>query len=325
MRNLIRPKALLGITFTLVLAVALLVRGPAALRPSRHEVPSLYRVQTTGSEDGAEPVDAASASKPGGLQERDPLDRTQAATASNEGTAHADTCAPIDLPPAVEDEQIEHLVLQAQCKQTWKQQDQIMGTWPSYAEARGDLESLLADRVDCNAPTEELLRAARQLRESFWQAGGDQSKTAYRYAYMARILLERAYGRDAQNLAVVNELVETIQSAHPLAVFSRRDGTERLVRNKEVEQTLLTLRSRQFEQIKTSVRRGSCPTWDDFVCAADLSILLNGRDNEVAQEVVEWQLAEAARGGWTGYVPFLDTFLSVLKEGQGVQLSDIRD
>jgi hypothetical protein len=250
-------------------------------------------------------------------RERKPSYRPPLAPGPNDVQARADPCAPLDLPPAVDKAQIEALVLKTQCEQTWKRQDQLMKMWPSYADARADLEKSLAAQVDGNAPTEELLRTARQLRESFWQAGGEQSATAYRYAYMARILLERAHQRDAQDMTVINELVETIQSAHPYVVFAERDGVERLVRNKEVEQTLLTLRSQQFEQVKTNVEHGACPTWEDFLCASDLSMLLSGRDNQAAQEVIEWQRRQAAPGGWTGYRPFLDKFLSLLEKGRG--------
>jgi len=100
-------------------------------------------------------------------------------------------------------------------------------------------------------------------------------------------------------------------------VFADRNGIRQLERDREVEETLVALRARQFEQIKAKVRGGASPTWDDFVCATDLSILLAGRDNRAAREVVEWQRAEAAHGGWTGYMPCLDEFLDLLRNGHG--------
>ena len=237
-------------------------------------------------------------------------------TKQKEESEFEDKFSELELPSPFEDNEIERIIEYVQINRVWKAQDRIINTWPAYSEVQKKLLKELSEKLDIDKlSTEQIIQIALEFRKGFWQEDGCFSRNSYQNAYKGRILLEYVHERNPDNMMIIDELVETIQTTHPFIVFSKK--TNELIRNKDVEKILLHFRSKQFEQVKKNVQQGSDPTWQDFVCACDLSILLSGRDNSLAKEIIEWQLAEADRGGWTGYTEFLETFLHRLNQDKG--------
>lgn len=219
-----------------------------------------------------------------------------------------------DLPPPYTETEIRRILSRASRDQIWRAQDEVMRAWPAYSEVRDQLRKELGQNMKLDAPLQTaLVKAARRLRSRFWQAGGCLSATAYRHVYMARVLLEEARDLDPSNITVVDELVETIQSAHPLVMF---EEDRNMVPNTEVQETLLGIRAAQFMLIKRSVEQGRDPTLQDFVQAFDLAVLQSRHDARSATRVVQWLQREAGRGRWSGYGNVLSRFLSALNEGR---------
>lgn len=197
----------------------------------------------------------------------------------------------------------------------WKAQDDYMRTWPRYEEIQKKLYHELNEKLDLdNISQEELAEIAILLREKFWQAGGSFSKTSYQYGYMARVLMELAQSRDPENLVLTDELVETIMTTE--LVWNYQENSEEKIKNIAMRSKLMELRSVQFKQIIREIELGRIPAWEDFVRSHDLVILFaSAGDYEAAREVVEWQIREAQRGGWTAYLEPIKRSFRMLKEG----------
>ena len=228
-----------------------------------------------------------------------------------------------DLPEPFTEDEIDKLLTRVDIMMAgedtmkiWKTQDKIMKLWPVYSNIRDELHNELSRKLSLNNMSEEeLLETALKFREKFWQTGGGFSQDSYRYAYRARLLLELAHDRNPENLATTDELVETIQTAHPSIMFD--EETNKKVRNNEIGKTLLKLRSEQFKQIKREIYQdGRFPTLQDFIRAVDLAVLLSIYDNPSAKEVVDWLQRESDRGDWAAYRGSLYEFQSHLSRNR---------
>jgi hypothetical protein len=221
----------------------------------------------------------------------------------------------VDLPKPYSDQEIRKTVSTALTARIWKTQDEAMSAWPRYSEVREQLTEELSQNMDLqNASGKNLVRRALEFRRKFWQAGGGFSRDSYRDAYMARILLELAHTRNPENLNITDELVQTIQSAHPLATIDK--ATNKRARNISLEKELLRIRSEQFALIKKEIGQGRAPTINDFIRAFDLAVLQSRHDKESAKDVVEWLQREASQGGWSGYSAALEEFHKSVSAGE---------
>lgn len=125
-------------------------------------------------------------------------------------------------------------------------QEQVMRNWPSYAELRQLLHQELDEKLNLKSRSdEELVYIGVLLREKFWDAGGCFSPVSYRYGYMARVLLEIAYARRPDDLAVGDEVAEAIMAT----------GT--LMTTPGFSDALREIRSAQFRQICEQVQAGA--------------------------------------------------------------------
>jgi len=215
----------------------------------------------------------------------------------------------------IEDEEIDLAISKAQMIQIWESQDKVMSTWPAYSDVREQLRKELLGKLDPNSLSdEEIIQAARQFCENFWQGGGCLSRTSYRDAYLARILLEYGYERNPQNMEMTDELLETMQTVCPLVKFEKEKNA--VVRNEELAKMFLDLRGKQFEQIRNEVADGRKPTLQDFICANDTAFLQQKYDKAAAKQVVEWLRSNANEGGWAEYDDILATFEKYLSQGE---------
>lgn len=221
--------------------------------------------------------------------------------------------------PSPADADVRKKLSRAEMHSIWMEQDEVMSEWPPYSEVREQLAKELALTMDLEkASVEEFRKAAVELRDRFWQAGGNSAYDSYHHAYAARVLLELAHEREPDNLKVTDELVETIQAATPLWTHDAETG-ERRIRDQALIDELLGLRNGQFKQIRSEIREGRRPTWDSFVVAVDVASLAwtgSTKDTELASETVNWLLDKAESGGWTYYNDVLETFLARIRSDQ---------
>ncbi|HUW20607.1 MAG TPA: hypothetical protein VMW16_15020 [Sedimentisphaerales bacterium] len=215
----------------------------------------------------------------------------------------------------VEDDEGEVELDYAGMEEIWKAQDEIMGTWPPYLQVREQLYEELRTKLNIdNLSLEELVATAVALREKFWKAGGCLSKTSYPYGYASRILLELARRRQPEDMAVTDELAETIQSVEVLVTFEQIQAKK--TRNISFLNALTELRSAQFEQIKRELQDGRTPIWEDFVRVNDLAILLGiAKDWESAERAAVWLIDRADAGGWTAYMQPLKDMQRCFSQG----------
>jgi len=216
----------------------------------------------------------------------------------------------------LEDDELDVTVPLVGMDEIWRAQDEVVSTWPDYSDVQQQLyKELVAKLGIYNLSGEQLVATAVALREKFWEAGGCLSKTSYAYGYAARILLESAHNENPEDMAITDELVETIQSVE-LAWKYEADSNER-IRNILLRDTLIELRMAQFEQIKRELKEGRGPAWEDFVRVNDLAILLGiASDYKSAQGAAEWLIREAGRGGWTAYMQPLRQLQERLNNGE---------
>jgi hypothetical protein len=251
-----------------------------------------------------------------------PLQVSYTSINSKENLVSKDDILELEL-PGIEDREIDMALYAAQADQICKAQDKIMHTWPPYSDIRDQLDDELLQGFDLeNTQSEKLVQMALELRRKFWQGGGNFSKVSYRDGYMARILLELVHRRDPKNMAITDELVETIQSVELSWSWVYEEGSYKKVRNSELAKVLLKLRSAQFDQIKKEVEQGREPTWEDFLRTNDLVLLLGKRkDYESAQEVVKWEIQEADRGEWMSYIEQLEKSLHELSRNNVLEFN----
>ncbi|MCX5635390.1 MAG: hypothetical protein NTW55_06105 [Planctomycetota bacterium] len=222
-----------------------------------------------------------------------------------------DTISQAELPKPFDDQQIDLLINSAAAERIWKTQDEVMATWPDYSQVREQLLKELTAKTDItNLSDEKLVELAHNLLGNFWLAGGDLSRTAYRDAYMARILLEYGHQRNPDNLTITNELIEAIQAANLIVKLDKE--TNKTVPNGEIKKTLLDLRARQFEQIISQINSGRNPTMNDFLCGCDLAFLLQRNNTAAAKEVIQWLRDNASIGGWGRYSETMANFKNSL-------------
>ena len=199
----------------------------------------------------------------------------------------------------------------------WKTQDEFIRDWPIYKDVRARLYQELLDKLDIEQlSVEELVATGIALRKKFWELGGCLSKTSYAYGYASRIVLERAHEQAPDNMAIIDELVESICSCELVWQY-QENGAER-IKNPCYPGILTELRSKQFGRIRTEVAQGRMPTWKDFLQVHDLAILFSSaKDYESALKTTVWLISEAHKAGWIVYLDTLKYMESDFASGQG--------
>jgi hypothetical protein len=201
--------------------------------------------------------------------------------------------------------------------QIWELQDTFMATWPPFEEVRTRLHQELQNKLGIDRlGVDELVATGIAMRERFWELVGCFSETSYPYAYAARLVTEMAHEKDPENLAVTDQLLESI-CTYAVTMTWPEDPNQR-VRNPLYPGLLTELRLSQFEQIRNKAARGCVPTWKDFVRVHDLAILLssNREDYEQARQVAQWMIDQAPMAGWTYYLPWLTKMEQAYAGGQ---------
>jgi hypothetical protein len=232
-----------------------------------------------------------------------------------------DNISELELPRPFDDAELEMEIAKAKAIQVYKEQDKIMATWPDYLDVRDKLHKKLLAGINLDAlSSDELVDIALDLRNKFWQAGGNLSTVSYKDVYKARILLEIAHKRNPENVSVIDELVETIQSAE--VAWKYKENSKKKLANLTYQTILPELRSLQFSQIKKNVEEGHRLTWDDFVRSYELALLWGRADkSKPAQEVVAWLIPEAERAGYEVYIEQLKRLGQKLKENSVLEFN----
>lgn len=171
--------------------------------------------------------------------------------------------------------------------------DKVMDSWPKYADLRDSLQQELDQKIGLKVcPVDTLVRLGVLLREKYWDVGGDLAPTSYRYGYLARLMLETAHAREPDNLAVGDELAETIMA------------TETMDKGPEFWEPLRELRTTQFQQVRAEVERGRRPVWEDYARVSDLVNLYHTPEERIS--VIDWLADRAPAGGWAAYASQLE-------------------
>lgn len=220
------------------------------------------------------------------------------------------------LPSPFDDDKIENICIEIEMRQLFKTQDQIMDTWPIYSDVQKQLSQELMAKLNFeDLSCKKLVETALAFREQFWKSGGNFSKTSYIHAYKSRILLEVAHNKDPENMFITDELVETIQATG--MTWNYKTNSNKVIKNSNFLNTLLSLRSEQYDQIKKKIGKGGIPVWEDFVRINDLGWLLHRtNDYQSARKVVEWLIQNADNGGWKAYIQPLTKWQQLLAEGK---------
>jgi hypothetical protein len=227
----------------------------------------------------------------------------------------------LDLPTSLTDDDLLKTMSDMSCNQVLQHMDAFVRNYVPYAQLSDQLaRELDRDLHYTTLATPDLIQNARLLRDAFWKNGGNFSSKSYIDAYKARVLLELTRQREPNNLMVTDELVETMLSTHPVWTF---DNTGKKIQNAELQKALCDLRMTQFQQIKQEVAQGRQPDFQDFARACDLTCLLGSclEDFAAAQEVVAWQIAHAASGGWNAYLTPLHRQQQDLRQGQNYKFN----
>lgn len=200
--------------------------------------------------------------------------------------------------------------------QIWRTQDECLRTWPRYAEIRDRLHRELLDALHIDQLSiEQLMATGIALRERFWALGDALSEVSYPYAYAARLVGEVAHEREPQNMAVTDQLVESILTTE--RVWNYEPNSGKPSRNPVYVDTLLDLRAGQFEQIQARVSAGAAPTVKDLIRVSDLTALLGyARNFDAGMQVFDWMIQQAGRAGWTVYERRLRTGRERFSEGK---------
>jgi hypothetical protein len=201
-------------------------------------------------------------------------------------------------------------------EQLWRMQDGFIQGWPRYDEVRDRLYKELAETLHIDQlSVNELAATSIALRERFWALGGGLREASYPYGYAARVVCEVAHAREPRNLAITDQLVESILTTE--LIWHYEPNSDTVSRNPVYTGLLLDLRASQFEQIQTQVSSGAVPTFKDLVRACDLAMLY-GRAGEFAagRQVFEWTIRQADRAGWTAYERALKTGRACFDEGK---------
>jgi hypothetical protein len=198
-------------------------------------------------------------------------------------------------------------------RQVREAQDRIMSQWPGYAEVRDQYVRELSSVLDLeHLSGAKMIELATALRQDFWAQGGDMAVHSYPSAYKARALLEQAHQRFPNNLDILDELIETIQSTD---LVLKCDPVEKCDRpNEAVRQELQSLRQQQWALVQSERQAGRAPCMQDFVCGCDLAYLLQARNAPASKQIVRW-LREADDGTWRQYEELLQRWEEHLDRG----------
>lgn len=299
--------AAVSVLFVL-LAGTFLLRGSSLRRSSKNKRAEIVKQETSRVEEITASV---------GSQQNDDEPAEAVEKVPPQQLADDDRFSNLELPTPYEDRHLDLPIVGIQLVEMWKDIDSVMNAWPAYSDLKPELlAELRADLGFEKLPDGELVKTAVEFRDRYWEAGGEQSDSAYRQAYRARLLLEYAHERNPGNLEVVDELVETIQAANVLRnKFNPQLNSTG--RNDEIMEILRNLRREQFAIIRNQVEQGHKPTLQGFVCACDLAFLQQGHDKTAAIETVRWLRSNAREGGWSRNDRTLAQFENALKQGTG--------
>jgi hypothetical protein len=218
---------------------------------------------------------------------------------------------PVDTAAISED--VDRMVNSYSRRQVREAQDRVTSRWPRYADVREQYVRELASTLDLeHFSCDQMIDLAVAFRESFWAQGGDLAAHSYRLAYRARALLEQARQHFPDNLSILDELIETIQSTDLTLRFD--PGQKRDVPNEAARQDLQNLRQQQWALVQSQRQAGRALCMQDFVCACDLAYLLQAKNTPASKQVVRW-LRDTDDGTWHQYQKLLQEWEDNLDRG----------
>jgi hypothetical protein len=285
----------------------------------RHRNPPAARV-------APQQVRQKAAVAPGVGTPNDPIAK-KVETAADGGDAEppAQTATDIDLPaPLIDDKNVNLMLARLSNEQYWKAEDKVAQSWPKLDDLRAQLVRELRAQFDLEKMTaRELVQHAVDLREKFWQSGGRMSPNSFTELYRARVLLELGHQRYPDDVALTDELVETIQSGWPHLTYNSPPPMTSVSVDQNgkpgepgsymgFDQTTMSeiveLREKQSAVRQRQFQEGQPPEFQDFLRLYDLSVLYRylpvaqrEANRARADQIVKWLVENADRGGWSYY------------------------
>jgi len=185
-------------------------------------------------------------------------------------------------------------------------QDACVAKGPPYEQLQAQLRQELQAKLSIETKdVEGLATTGIALRNRFWELGGTLSNVAYPYIYAARLVGEIAHEKAPDNLAVTDQLVESI-GAYEVLYYWQNPPTDQLKRNPIYRGLIADLRRQQFDLFKARLSLGYTPTWRDFVRSCDFAYLWSRTHRDAALEVTRLLIELAPKVGWTFYLDDLN-------------------
>jgi len=199
-------------------------------------------------------------------------------------------------------------------EEIWQAQDTCMATWPAFDQVKGPLTQELEEAFDLDSmDVKTLVTTGMALRERFWTLGGCLSEVSYPYAFAARIMIDRAHHQAPEDMDITDQLTESIMTYEVL--WPSPPDPNRFAENPAYTDTIMALRSQQFERIKQAVVQGQIPTWKDLVRISELAVLLGYTAQfDEGLDVVVWLETHKEQTGWTAYSRRFETLTRCFNE-----------
>lgn len=207
----------------------------------------------------------------------------------------------------------------------WHNQDTAIHSWPAFERIADELTKELELKYEFRQlPLGQLVAHAREYRKSFWAAGGDLSPSSYKDIYCAQILLEAAYARAPNNICVGRELVETLQSASPLWLFSD-PSSQAVTWNMKLINSLRNILAGELRAVKAQIEEGRPATAQDALIAIDLASVLDAGQREdrligEADNVLQWLMNVVRTNAWTALEANIAEWRRALERRDGFAL-----
>lgn len=205
---------------------------------------------------------------------------------------------------------LDQSMLEASRRQIWGREDAMTDGWPAYEEVKMKYKEQAQQMISGKA-NDELVEIIKALREKFWSRGGTLSSAGYSDGYLARAIIEEAYERYPDDLAIGDELVETILAVCPIIRRQQESGEFRW--SNEIEK-VKNVRQRQFRQMMAEVEAGRRPQISDMVCVMDVMYLAQFDNKQLALQAVQWAQDNSTHGGWENYRYILSRAKEVIED-----------
>ena len=174
---------------------------------------------------------------------------------------------------------------------------------PKYSEIESKLKArirneLSAASISPASPEEHLIQRAKRCYDAFWKRDGLLGKDAFLECYEARACIELAISKGGATLEKYRFLSEVVMANNPVYFHDRHNL-------KYVRELLIPILEKRLHLAEALSDAGKYRIgWGEFEACWDLSSLYGYiKERGKAAQILEWAIANAALGGWEGWLP----------------------